>query len=208
MPELSSQPFTLTGGCFCQAIRYTISVPKLSERPMMPELSTEIDHAIGKHDQTKAHYPQVEVDHCSMCRRVQGSIVVVWLVVIRSWLKFSFLPKTSLTISSSTEESRIEPDITEVLRGARNVVENTFLAHYSSSEEVDRLFCSRCGTHLTFTHNPPAPEKQGMDISFGTLDPEFLEWKSLKPRVNGFEGSGIGWVRKWLKEGETALSRE
>ena len=210
MPSLPDQPFTLTGGCYCQAIRYTISVPELSARPRMPE-PLEVDKSIGDHDPKSACYPQVETDHCSMCRRIHGSVVVVWFMLLRSWLQLSLLPKGATTSSSiqNDKDSRLQLDTTEVLKGVPDVVNTTFVTMFSSSKDAHRIFCSRCGTHITLWHDSPddTPEsEQKVDIAFGSLDPEFLEWEALKPVVNGWEVSGIGWVRRWLRDGEQTLS--
>lgn len=209
MPQIPKEAFTLTGGCYCAAIRYTISVPELSARP---QHESDYDETIGGSDNANNHLPRTEIDHCSMCRRIQGSIVVVWIMALRSWVEFSLLPKAPGQASSQSQEKRLQPAVMDVLTGSPEVLEKTFVSKFSSSEDVDRIFCSRCGTNLTFRHNKPEKEtpesKQSIDLTFGSLDPEFLEWECLRPTQTAYEEFGIGWVRRLLKGGEESLLKE
>ena len=209
MSALPEKAFTVTGGCYCQAIRYTISVPELSARP---KHESDYGATIGEHKATNNYLPRVEIDHCSMCRRIQGSVAVVWIMALRSWVTFSLSPRTSDQTTAESKEQRLQPPTMDVLNGTPEVLEKSFVSKFSSSEDVDRVFCSKCGTHLTFRHNKPeesTPEsKQSIDLTFGSLDPEFLEWECLKPTDTAYEEFGIGWVRRWLKGGEMTLLEE
>jgi len=210
MSLLPKESFVLTGGCYCQAIRYTVSVPQASERP----LRESDEHAvIGDPKKTNNALPRVEIDHCSMCRRIQGSVVLVWVMALRSWVEFSLSQKSSLDPTpSGIPKDRLAPPIMDVLNGTPDILEKTYVSKFSSSEDVTRIFCSACGTNLTFRHNKPekdTPEdKQTVDFTFGSLDPEYQEWECLKPVEKAYEEFGIGWVKRMLQEGEQVLFQE
>lgn len=207
MPQLPKEAFNLTGGCYCKAIRYTVAVPEASARPLHKSSDSEV---IGGPENANNFLPRTEIDHCSMCRRIQGSVVLVWIMTPRSWVKFSLLPKPpSEHTSSDSEAERLQPPVMDVLNGIPEIVNKTFVSKFSSSEDVDRIFCSRCGTNLTFRHNKPEKEtpelEQSVDLTFGSLDPEFSEWDSLRPTESAYDEFGIGWVRRLFKGGEKAL---
>lgn len=137
---------------------------------------------------------------------------------IWDWVEFSL---SSSSTSSSSEElvkvsgegKKVEFNTRDVLNGEKHVVESTYVRVFESSKDTKRIFCGKCGTNLTLWHDDKeatAEERrvQKVDIAFGSLDPEYLEWEALKPVVSGYESSGIGWVRKLVKEGEKSLYQE
>jgi len=57
-------------------------------------------------------------------------------------------------------------------------------SYYQSSVNIDRGFCARCGTPLTYRH----PE--GLEIAIGAFD----DRSDLAPRIQVNTGSAIAWV--------------
>lgn len=94
----------------------------------------------------------------------------------------------------------------------KTIQEKTYLTYFSSSEESNRTFCGKCGTHLTFYNSGPPGKvaKEGkwgpyFDVASGTIDREFLEMEGFKPSRRVWDDDGIEWVKKLLKEGEGSL---
>jgi hypothetical protein len=209
MASLPKTGFTLKGGCFCSAIRYTIKVPELSARPIIP---MEKDEPIGTQDEVTARLPSIDLDHCNSCRRISGSVLEFWLVLPQSWVRFSLLHKDP----PSSGDAHAEPPTLDVLTGKSELLQSTFLSSFSSSKGVNRNFCGRCGTNLTFHYTATgglggmskAAKEKGMewephmDLTLGSLDQEFLEIEGMRPTEVAFPEDGIGWVKRWLKEGE------
>lgn len=92
------------------------------------------------------------------------------------------------------------------------------MTKFSSSKGVNRTFCGRCGTHLSFQYeNVDESERKAqaelngeewaphMDLTVGSLDSEAIEMDGFRPRGAGFLEDGIEWVKTWLKEGEGSL---
>ncbi|EPE30019.1 Mss4-like protein [Glarea lozoyensis ATCC 20868] len=207
MASLPKTSFTLKGGCFCSAIRYTIQVPPLSARPIIP---VEKDEPIGVQDEVTARLPLIDLDHCNSCRRISGSVLEFWLIIPQSWVRFSLLPKDPAC-------GHAEPATVDVVTGKSEILESTFLSSYSSSEGVKRSFCGRCGTNLTFHYTAlggmaKAAREKGvewephMDVTLGSLDREGLEMEGMRPTEVAFPEDGIGWVKRLLKEGEKCFS--
>jgi hypothetical protein len=85
-------PSQLSGGCFCSAIRYRISVPELSERKEMPKLFAYTGRRLAPLDEVSERMPIVTLDYCTSCRRIPGTILDSWVVCPRSWVKFTRSP--------------------------------------------------------------------------------------------------------------------
>ncbi|KUJ11506.1 uncharacterized protein LY89DRAFT_688742 [Mollisia scopiformis] len=208
MPPLSKDPITLTGGCFCSAIRYTITIPSLSSRPKIPPMPSRELHPPTE---ISSHMPMISLDHCTSCRRAPGSIVECWLIMPQSWITFSLLPKFTDAHLASAEEY-IQPTTIGLLKGEEEIIESTWLRHFEGNEGSHRTFCGRCGTHLTFHYSGEPREMSRkadwgaiFDVAVGTLDQESVEVEGLKPNYTGWAELGIGWVKKLLAEGEKSL---
>lgn len=146
-------------------------------------------------------------------------MVVCWFMCLWRWVEFDMVPSTSESKRGENEDSKEESKGKEkrlrfnkksVLNGAKEVLETTFVRVFESSPNTKRTFCGRCGTNLTFFHDSKEEideedDERKVDIAFGSLDPEFLEWEALRPVMKGWEPSGITWVRKLLEEGEKSL---
>lgn len=204
MTSLPATPFTLTGGCFCSAISYKISVPELSARAGVPKIFTA--PALGPQNEVTERLPIITIDHCNSCRRIAGALAECWFICPQSWMQFSLLQKSSDAISELMT-ARLEPETLAVLKGDEELLKSTYLSHFSSSENVHRTFCGKCGTHLTFhfargakkgyEHWPPI-----FDVAVGTMDKESLEMEGFGARRQGWQQDGIGWFQRLLKDGE------
>lgn len=75
---------------------------------------------------------------------------------------------------------RVRRDEVAFVRGAERV------ARYASSPQVERSFCSRCGTRLFFRH-AALPEHEF--VSIGSLDDQ----SDLRPVAHIFVGSKAPW---------------
>ena len=128
-----------------------------------------------------------------------------WLICPTSRASWALLPRTP--IASDAEVTN--PTALEVLKPSSELIDKTYACYFSSSEEVNRIFCSKCGTGLTFfAEGDPEPKSWGLvfDIALGTLDDECLEMPGVKPVRRSWIGDGIGWVKSLLEDGEKAFS--
>jgi len=164
----------------------------------------------------------ISLDHCTSCRRISGSLVESWIIFSESWAQFELQRKASDDLSrltlSDTSENPIKAITSDVLTGKKELLETTHLSHFSSSQDRSRVFCGKCGTHLTFKYTGPAKgtaklaEEAGMkwephfDIALGTLDRESLEMEGFKPSLHAWYEDGIGWVQRLLKDGEKGIA--
>jgi len=202
MASLPTTPFVLHGGCFCKAITYTISVPALESRPVIPDPPKR---PFGLQNKVTERLPIITLDHCNSCRRISGSIVECWFVCPQSWATFSLL-------SRSLESHPIPPTTSEVLRPSKEVERVTFIKAFQSSENAHRSFCGRCGTHLSFFYSGDDDEMAReenwgpyFDIAVGTLEKESVETEGMTLGRQGGGEEGIGGVKGVLGEGEKAL---
>lgn len=78
------EPFTITGGCNCRSIRYTINVPAFSDRPASVYCSP------GASLPPDAKIPFIAIDHCNDCRRASGALLPIALVTETSTGQLSF----------------------------------------------------------------------------------------------------------------------
>ncbi|CZR60219.1 uncharacterized protein PAC_10115 [Phialocephala subalpina] len=210
MPDLPKESFTLKGGCFCSAIRYTITIPPLEDRPKIPSFPAR---EIFPPTETSSHMPMIGIDHCTSCRHAPGSIFECWAIIPQSWITFSLLPNFTDHHQPSSPDDYINPTTLGVLKGEKEVLESTFLKHYVGNEHSNRTFCGRCGTHLTFHFSGeqrPMSKKAGwgpiLDVAVGTLDEESVGMEGFRPSYKAWVEEGIPWVKRLLEEGQKSLS--
>ncbi|KUJ16963.1 uncharacterized protein LY89DRAFT_684953 [Mollisia scopiformis] len=204
MATLPTAAFKLHGGCFCNAITYTISVPDLTSRPLNPSKPSK---PLGPRNEVNARLPCIALDHCTTCRRIPGSILQVWFICPQSWAEFSLQPR-----SHDTATTPIKISTSEFLLPDKDVQERTWVTGFQSSEFAHRTFCGRCGTHLSFFYtglDQKLAEEANwgpyFDLVLGSLNKESLEVEGLWPDRQVWVGSGIEWVKQLVAEGEGSL---
>ena len=205
MATLPLIPFTLQGGCFCHAVRYTISVPNLESRPLIP---TKPKYPLGPQGgEATKRLPIITIDHCNSCRRISGSVFECWFVCPQPWVSFSLLRRPSKREDDA--ESRISPASTlGALRPGSELLETTYLNYFSSSKDVHRTFCGKCGTNLTYYYSGDDDEMAAadqwgpyFDVALGTLDKESAEMEGMTPARQSWDEDGIGWVKQMVGDG-------
>ena len=203
MSSLPSTPFEVHGGCFCNAITYTISIPSLSSRPLLREPPKR---PFGPQTTASERLPIISIDHCNSCRRVAGSIVQVWFICPQKWAAFS------LKSRAEGGERITSKSPAEVLRPSKELEETTFVKGFDSSEHAHRIFCGRCGTPLSFLYSGDDDEMRKeqnwgphFDVALGTFDKESAEIKGMRPSRQGWYADGIPWVKQVLEEGGKSL---
>ena len=206
---LPKTPFQLHGGCFCNAIRYTISVPELSERKEIPKFGATPDRLLVPLNEVNERMPIITLDHCNSCRRVPGVILDSWLICPTSWVEFTLQPRDTSS-SSGDENNPIKVESMGYLQEDDTLPGRTYVTHFKSSEHSNRTFCGKCGTHLTFLFaGPKSPLRDALgeffDIAVGTLDKESLGMEGFGPVMEVWAGEGISWVVKLVKEGKKGL---
>ncbi|KAH6684690.1 hypothetical protein B0J14DRAFT_573391 [Halenospora varia] len=195
-----NEPVTLHGGCFCKAIRYTISVPALSERPPGRKAANPVGPA--RTEEGINTFPIMSLDHCNSCRGVAGSILQAWFIFPQSWMQFSLQKKAG--------EVPLEPATREVLMGEKALLDSTHLSHFNTSKDVHRVFCGKCGTPFTYFHSEAQVPGGGntlppfFDVALGTMDKESMEICG-PPGRQVHLGDGIEWVKRLIVEGEKGL---
>lgn len=203
MATLPETAFEIHGGCFCSAIRYTISVPDLESRPKIPTIPSMEMVPINK---VTERLPMITLDHCTSCRRIPGAIIQSWFICPQAWVQFSLQP------CHEKSDAPIMPTTIDYLMSDKALQEKTYLTHFTSSAKSNRTFCGKCGTHLTFYHSGPQNpvairEKWGpiFDVANGSLDREALEMEGFRPSRQAWQSDGIMWVKELLKDGEKTL---
>ncbi|RVX70688.1 hypothetical protein B0A52_05338 [Exophiala mesophila] len=198
MAYLPKEALTLTGGCCCKAIRYTVHIPAWDQRPAVPgALKTPISVS----EDIETRMPLIDLDHCNSCREVSGAIIQTWLIVPVDWVEWDLarLDKAGIaemsprTVLSTVDAvGPIETDTTSP---------QTYVTRFNRSERATRAFCSRCGTNLTYlSHKRLNTPMAFVDITVGTLDREHLEM--VKPDRHGWWDSGVGWIKELLRHGD------
>ena len=142
---LPKTPFQLQGGCFCEAIRYKISVPELSERKELPRAGMPADRLLMPLNEVNERMPLITLDHCNSCRRAPGSIVHSWFICPPEWVEFTLEPR-----KSGDEKQKTDASCMAYLQEDKTLVERTWVTHFNKSEHSNRTFCGRCGTQMTF----------------------------------------------------------
>ena len=206
MATLLSTAFKLHGGCFCNAIRYTISVPELASRPIIPQHQIKL---FGPQSEVNERLPIISLDHCNSCRRTSGVIVQSWFICPQSWVEFTLLLRLQGTSGSA---ETIKLTTIDFLKPDVGLLERTFAMGFESSEDKYRTFCGKCETHLTFLNDGPnhALADKGnwgpyFDVALGTLDTDSLEMDGLRPYYLVWWKDGIDWVKRLVLEGEKSL---
>jgi hypothetical protein len=203
---LPKTPFEAHGGCFCTAIRYTVSIPELSERKELPNTGATAVGQLMPRNEVNGRMPIITLDHCNSCRRAPGTIVHSWFICPPEWVKFTVQPR-----ESGDEKESITVESMAYLQEDKTLSERTYVTHFKSNEYSNRTFCGKCGTHVTFFKTGPLGRlRQAMglffNISLGTLDQEYLEMEGFKPVAQVWNDHGIPWVVKLVKDGKKGLS--
>lgn len=81
-----------------------------------------------------------------------------WFIIPQTWVKLSLLSKSKsagneyylVTYRDGDKTEQGQISLADALTGEAGITDKTWLAHYESSEDAHRTFCSRCGTNLTF----------------------------------------------------------
>lgn len=201
--QLPKTSFQLHGGCFCRSIRYNISIPALEERRQLPQAPAALDRMLVPVNEVNSRMPIISLDHCPSCRRVPGTILGSWVIIPLEWVTFELQ-------ALDAEKDTIKKDAMGYLETDTSLADATNLTHFKSSENSNRTFCGKCGTHLTFYKSGMlSPMKQLLgnffDISTGTLDKECLEMEGLVPGMQVWDEEGIPWVVKLVAEGKKGL---
>jgi len=206
MAFLPNKPQEFTGGCSCSAIRYTIKIPALDQRPEAPgALPTPIDK---KGHTITTRFPLIGFDHCLSCRRACGAPVQLWIIVPNSWASFT-LQRRDADRAGSYSDPFSPTEATayttsDFVQPSKEVLETTYLGVYESSPKTHRSFCTRCGTPLTYAFIGERPPSWNlgpvMDIAAGTMDQESFE--QIKPDRHLWWEDGTDWVKKELREGD------
>ncbi|KAF3389843.1 hypothetical protein DPV78_011805 [Talaromyces pinophilus] len=222
MAFLPPQPMSLSGGCICKSVRYTINIPGLEDRSLVPRaLPTPIaKDKDGKAMTIPTRFPLIDLDHCDSCRRASGVIVQCWFICPTSWVTWEI--QATEALSNGVSDVKVFKQVPSILaigplhpqqqcEGAKSLAEgnltqkdllsNTFLSHYSSSTSVTRTFCSRCGTNLTYFMDRPAssPFPPLVDITVGSLDRESIE--HIRPDRHCWWDEAISWIKELLWKG-------
>ena len=203
------QPFTVQGGCFCRAIRYRVSVPALSERPL------NTFHEGGK-DFPSPPLPMICIDHCNDCRRSTGSILPHWMVTPTKYVEVSCIPRSSTVTPTEANAAKTSNEEEEKNRGpwlksvdmftaGTAASSDTWLSFYLSSQGRTRCFCARCGTNVVAHVDPtllPPGAPHFMAIALGTIDREDLEGHELTAERQFWYDLGIKWIKEISDRGQ------
>lgn len=202
MPLISKDAFQLHGGCFCNAIKYTISVPELAQRPSVPDRPRM---PLVPENEVNEHLPVIFLDHCNSCRRTVGSILQAWLMCPQAWVEIE------LETRAQGSES-IKPAVIDFATTGEALEEQTFVKGFKSSEFCTRTFCGRCGTHLTFHYSGPNSELAEkanwgptLDITLGSLDKASAAIDGVRPDRQVWTSNGTEWVKQLVLEGQSSL---
>ena len=194
MSYLPKEATTLTGGCFCKAIRYTIKVPAWADRPPVPNA---IDTPISATEKIQTRMPMVDIDHCSNCRRQAGCLVQCWFLAPVAWVAWDVLAKES---SKDGARHLSTAEAVGPVKDARDLPSN-FVSRFCCTERATRSFCSRCGTNLSYvSHKYLNTPMAFVDIAVGTLDPDSLAM--AKPDRHGWWDSGVDWIKTLVSKGD------
>jgi hypothetical protein len=219
MAFLPKEALTLKGGCYCQAIRYTINIPALKDRPVVPNA---LETPIGDGRATKTLLPVVDLDHCNDCRQVSGAIVQCWLICPVGWIDWSLLPKSNTVVpelaannlslytipenEAEIKSPRLDLRTYEAVGSSTEGQPHTYVTKFNSSDNVVRSFCSRCGTHLAYFRGRADPTPNDVvDVTVGSLDRDCMAL--VRPDRHGWWNSGVDWVKSILTRGDTNLIR-
>ncbi|KAF2227906.1 hypothetical protein BDZ85DRAFT_255081 [Elsinoe ampelina] len=194
MAFLPTSPVTLEGGCMCKAVRYTVKIPALEERPISAKAVT---YHHGKKLDGPTRMPFVTIDHCESCRLSCGGLVQSWMILPQPWVIFR------LKGSNQMEEYTTK----DVIMPSKEVLGNTTVRSYKSSDDVHRTFCGTCGSTLTYSFdgNETSPYGPILDLTVGTLDRTSLESEGFRVDRQGWWDDGISWIRDMLRNGDDGI---
>ncbi|KPI43528.1 uncharacterized protein AB675_7112 [Cyphellophora attinorum] len=194
LPKL---PFSISGGCNCQAVRYEISVPAFEDRALNCYCTP------GK-ERDDLRLPTVLACQCNDCRAATGSILPGFLVAESSTVQASSLPR-------SGAEQREWVDSFKLFDPNNQSLEQTYLSVYNSSPGRFRWFCSRCGTPLAYSVDASLIPKEWkwpkmLDIVLGTVDRKDLKHEYMRPERAVWCHFSIPWIRDMLTAGLKELT--
>lgn len=129
-------------------------------------------------------------------------------------MSFALQPRSK--DSNDSGEARIAPETAlEVLQPGAEILETTYLSYFSSSKDVHRTFCGKCGTNLTFYYSGDDDEMASddhwgphFDVALGTLDKESAEMPGIRPTRQGWCEYGIEWVKQMVAPWVMGSGRE
>jgi hypothetical protein len=228
MSSLPSGPVSLTGGCSCSAIRYTIAIPALASRDIFTSqqsASTSSGHhhhagavSAPSSPSTAPRLPFVTLDHCQDCRRATGTVLQSWFICPRPWVSFRLQPRDADDDDRPREPSYADPfspteafpcQAPSFVEPEPELLKKSYLACFQSSPDVRRCFCARCGTTLTYAYTGPVSADVKMpplvDVALGSLDAECIA--GVKPERHCWWDDGLDWVKKMVWRGDTSLLR-
>lgn len=200
MSYLPKESLTLTGGCYCKAIRYTVKVPAWQDRAPVPGA---LETPISVDEKVETRMPLIDIDHCDTCRHASGAMVQCWLIPPVTWVEWELLPKQSPPGSDSGGDKAHQPLHMSTVEAVGPLEENnnppsTYVARFNCTTRATRTFCSRCGTNLTYvSHKYLNTPRAFVDITIGSLDEESL--KLAKPDRHGWWDFGIDWVKSLMR---------
>lgn len=218
MAYLPPEPVTFAGGCHCKAIRYKISIPALEDRPQIPGIpDTQILDTTedGKNIKRKVPtaIPCVVIDHCGMCRHASGAPLQFWFIILARWTEWTLEARDTEDKSEEHPDGVKVFDSEEVMKQPflslssadvcgpntdMKIFESTYISQYTSSPELTRIFCSRCGTNLAFNSSNYVIEGDSViDVAVGSLDDESLT--RIHPERHMWWDSGIDWVKQLFR---------
>ncbi|KAF2221752.1 Mss4-like protein [Elsinoe ampelina] len=193
MGRLPESPLSLYGGCLCGAVRYTIEVPELQDRPQAEDA---MQGGGGSSDDDYPRMPLVSWCHCTSCRVGSGGLVASWLGTPQAWVSF-----TTQEAKGTTRQQAIR----DILLGANVVDQKTTIGVYCHTKGNFRTFCKRCGSSLTFSEEG-GETFRGMgpliDVATGTLDNESLEL--VRADRHTWWSDGRGWIKDLFRTGDEA----
>ena len=194
MSSLPKDAVTLTGGCYCKAIRYTINIPPWDNRPAVPNA---LETPVSATEKIQTRMPLVDLDHCNNCRQQAGCLVQCWFIVPIAWVEWDLSVKTS---SSSEKLHRSTAEAVGPAGEVQDTLE-TFVSKFNCTENATRSFCSRCGTNLSYlSHKRLNTPMAFVDITVGSMDLDSLGL--AKPDRHGWWDSGVDWVKTLLSKGD------
>ncbi|KAG8623268.1 hypothetical protein KVT40_008244 [Elsinoe batatas] len=188
---LPESPLSLHGGCLCRAVRYTIEVPVLQDRPQAQDAQQ------GDSDGSDDHQPRMPLVswcHCTSCRVGSGGLVASWLGTPQAWVTFTTKEANGTTRHHVTRD---------ILLGANALDQKTTIGVYCHTKDNFRTFCRQCGSSLTFAEEGEETFR-GMgplvDIATGTLDNDSLDL--VRADRHTCWSDGRGWIKDLFRKGD------
>lgn len=191
----------ITGGCNCKAVRYQISVPPFTERPMSPYKTPGAN--VGD-----LRIPCVLLCHCSSCRLGSNQVLPIGVICEQRTVEVGMLPRSNDNQGAleMADDQRQYSCGTETFDHRTIASKDGHLAVYKSSPHSSRWFCNRCGTSIGYSMDPGViPDEWGwptlVSIWSGTIDREHLDKDYMAPERMVWCYDGVPWIRKLAAEG-------